>query len=179
MMAKTWTTYHGIAHFEVEPEPRFSGGYPEWSAVDKLGQSWLMRIGWGALYGVFYIAFATSPWMFLLLPFHWFMGPVHGFIVNWCGHRYGYRNFNNDDVSKNTLIFDFLTGGELFQNNHHRYSQSPNFAVRWFEIDPAYQVMRVFALLGIITFSDKRQETRYPDPQEASEAAKTAEIAQA
>lgn len=184
MMAKTWTTYHGIAHFEVEPEPRFTGGYPEWKAVDKLGQSWPARIGWGAAYGLFYIAFATSPWMFLLLPFHWFMGPVHGFIVNWCGHRYGYRNFNTNDASRNTLIFDFLTGGELFQNNHHRFGQSPNFAVRWFEIDPAYQVMRVFSLLGIIKLSDKRQTARYPDVQDASgegseDPSKTGEIAEA
>jgi stearoyl-CoA desaturase (delta-9 desaturase) len=183
MMAKTWTTYHGIAHFEVEPEPRFTGGYPEWKAIDKLGQVWAARLGWGLAYGLFYIAFATSPWMFLLLPFHWFMGPTHGFIVNWCGHRYGYRNYNTSDASRNTLIFDFLTGGELFQNNHHRFGQSPNFAVRWFEIDPAYQVMRVFNLLGIIKLGDKRQTARYPDPQEAqaslaeADSPKAAEIA--
>ena len=61
MMAKTWTTYHGIAHFEVEPEPRFTGGYPEWKAIDKLGQVWAARLGWGVAYGLFYIAFATSP----------------------------------------------------------------------------------------------------------------------
>ena len=27
---------------------------------------------------------------------------------------------------------------------------SPNFAARWFEIDPTYQVMRVLDLVGII-----------------------------
>ncbi len=181
MMKTTWAIYHGIVRHEHETEARFTGGYPEWKALDRIGQSYITATAFGVGYGLFYIAFATSPWMFLLLPFHWLMGPVHGFIVNWCGHRYGYRNFNSDDDSKNTLIFDFLTGGELFQNNHHRFSQSPNFAVRWFEIDPAYQVMRVFALLGIITFSDKRQAARYPDPNESSSAgeppAKAAEIA--
>ena len=80
------------------------------------------------------------------------MGPIHGAIVNWCGHRYGYKNFDNGDQSRNTLILDFLTVGELFQNNHHKFGQSPNFAVRWFEIDPTYQVMRVLAWLGIIDF---------------------------
>jgi stearoyl-CoA desaturase (delta-9 desaturase) len=94
------------------------------------------------------------------------MGPVHGSIVNWCGHRYGYRNFDSSDDSKNTLAFDFVTLGELFQNNHHRFGQSPNFAVRWFEIDPTYQVMRALAWLKIIRFSEHRQTARYaPAPQ--------------
>ena len=88
--------------------------------------------------------------MWLLLPAHFIMGPIHGAIVNWCGHRYGYRNFDSDDVSRNTLVFDFLTWGELFQNNHHRHAMRPNFGVRWFEIDPTWQVIRVFAWLGII-----------------------------
>lgn len=187
MMQTTWTTYHGIAHFEVEPEARFTGGYPEWKAIDKLGQWWPARIALGASYGVFYLAFAPSPWFFLALPVHWLMGPVHGLIVNWCGHRYGYRNFDTSDASRNTLIFDFLTGGELFQNNHHRFGQSPNFAVRWFEIDPAFQVMRVMAWLKIIDFGPAPQMARYPDPQAAPKSAaaaaptpsKTAEIAEA
>jgi stearoyl-CoA desaturase (delta-9 desaturase) len=40
--------------------------------------------------------------------------------------------------------------GELFQNNHHQYPSSPNFAVRWFEIDLGYQVIRVLSWLGIV-----------------------------
>ena len=78
------------------------------------------------------------------------MGPIHGAIVNWCGHKYGYANFDNGDNSRNTLVFDFVTMGELFQNNHHKYGSSPNFAVRWFELDPCYQVMRVLSAVGII-----------------------------
>jgi stearoyl-CoA desaturase (delta-9 desaturase) len=81
------------------------------------------------------------------------MGPVHGAIVNWCGHRYGYKNFDNGDASRNTLAFDFLTAGELFQNNHHKFAMSPSFASRWFEIDPTYHVMRLLAAVGIIDMS--------------------------
>ena len=80
-----------------------------------------------------YFYFATAWWTWLLLPAHYLMGPVHGAIVNWCGHKYGYRNFDNGDASRNTLIFDSVTCGELFQNNHHKYAMSPNFAARWFE----------------------------------------------
>jgi stearoyl-CoA desaturase (Delta-9 desaturase) len=165
MMRTMWKNYHDIAYHDVEPDARFTGGYPQWRIIDTLGQSWPVRIVWGFLYFLFYVKFATSPWMFALVPIHWFMGPIHGGIVNWCGHRYGYRNFDSDDDSRNMLIFDFLTGGELLQNNHHRYGQSPNFAVRWFEIDPAYQVMRVMSWLKIIDFGDKRQVARFPEPQ--------------
>jgi stearoyl-CoA desaturase (delta-9 desaturase) len=89
-------------------------------------------------------------WQWALLPGHWIMGAVHGAIVNWSGHRYGYRNFPNDDVSRNSLPVDFLTAGELYQNNHHKYPMSANFAVRWFELDTTYQIMRVLNWLGVI-----------------------------
>ena len=82
--------------------------------------------------------------------------------MNWCGHRYGYSNFENGDLSKNTLIFDFLTFGELFQNNHHKYGMSPNFAARWFEVDPAWQIMRVLDKVGVIDLGGSPQVMRYP-----------------
>jgi stearoyl-CoA desaturase (delta-9 desaturase) len=79
------------------------------------------------------------------------MGPIHGAIVNWCGHKYGYSNFDNKDKSKNTTPFDFLMLGELFQNNHHRHPNSANFGKRWFEIDPVYPVMKLMHWMRIIT----------------------------
>jgi stearoyl-CoA desaturase (Delta-9 desaturase) len=108
------------------------------------------------IYTAFYAVFAHG-WLWALLPVQFVMGPVHGAIVNWCGHRYGYRNFDSEDVSRNTLVFDFVTLGELFQNNHHKYAMRPNFAVRPWELDPAYQVMRLFAWLGIIEMKPMRE----------------------
>ena len=127
-----------------------------------------MRIVWIGGYTGFYAVFATQWWMWMLLPAHFVMGPIHGAIVNWCGHKYGYRNFNSDDVSRNTLVFDFLTAGELFQNNHHKFSMSPNFAVRGFELDPAYQVMRLMAALKLIDMTGA-QATHYEPQLEAAE----------
>jgi len=165
VMTMMWATkkkYHDLAHGIVAPEKRFDGGIPEWPALDKLGQSWIARLAWVGLYTGFYVVFATEAWQFALLPFHWVMGPVHGAIVNWCGHRYGYKSFDNGDLSRNTLPFDFLTLGELFQNNHHKYGMSPNFAVRAFELDPTYQVMRALAWLGIIKLAEHPQVARFP-----------------
>ena len=100
------------------------------------------------------------------------MGPIHGAIVNWCGHKYGYRNFDTHDASRNTLPFDFLTLGELFQNNHHQARMAPNFATRWFEIDPAYLVIRMLAAIGIVQFT---ADNRAPGTQEGVYAASAAQ----
>ena len=86
----------------------------------------------------------------LLLPIHWLMGPIHGAIVNWFGHKLGYRNFATPDKSRNTLVWDALTMGELFQNNHHRAPLRTNFAARWFEIDPTYLIIVGLRILGIV-----------------------------
>jgi stearoyl-CoA desaturase (delta-9 desaturase) len=102
---------------------------------------------------------------------------VHGAIVNWAGHKLGYRNYASDDQSRNTLVFDVLTMGELFQNNHHKWGQSPNFAVRVFEIDPAYQIMRVLAALGVIDMS-RSQRARWESPESPdTKSAKAAPLA--
>src|SRR5579871_701654 len=141
------------AHLErtSSPEPRFLGGYPEWPLIDRLAASWTSRIAWGAGWTLLYLWLATAWWQYLLLPIQWGMGPVHGAIVNWCGHRYGYRNFRIRDRSRNFLPFDLLTLGELFQNNHHRAAGRPNFAARWFEFDPTYAVLRALAWTGLIS----------------------------
>ncbi|WP_437982393.1 hypothetical protein [Sorangium sp. So ce117] len=74
---------------------------------------------------------------------HWTLGPLHGAIVSSCGHRYGDCSFNDDDGSRDTLALDSVTLGELSQNNRHKSSMGPSFAVRWFQVDPSYQVARL------------------------------------
>ena len=82
------------------------------------------------------------------------VGPIQGAIVNWFGHKLGYRNYHIKDQSKNTLPLDFALMGELYQNNHHRFSQRMNFAHRWFEIDFTYEIARILNTLGIIRMKD-------------------------
>jgi stearoyl-CoA desaturase (delta-9 desaturase) len=175
MMWRTKTQYADLKYRRVAPEPRFDGGYPEWKIFDETLSGWTTSIAWGTLYALVYIAFATHWWVFLLLPFHWMLGPVHGAIVNWAGHKIGYRNYASDDNSKNTLVFDVLTMGELFQNNHHKWGQSPNFAVRWFEIDPTYQFVRVLGWLGAIDLSGA-QVSRWEPRRRPAAAAEPAPL---
>lgn len=150
MMIATKNMYLAYLLHKIEPEPAFQGNYPEWPLVDRIGDSWFWRLACATFYIGFYITFATHWWMFLLLPIHFLMGPLHGAIVNWCGHKYGYSNHDNEDHSKNSLPWDFLLMGELFQNNHHKKPNSPNFASKWWEFDPTYPVMKVLHWMRII-----------------------------
>ncbi|MGA9407435.1 MAG: acyl-CoA desaturase [Bacteroidota bacterium] len=151
MMWRTKDIYLGYLLHRVEPEKGFDKNIPEWKAFDRFADSWTVRFLWVGAYTLFYVVFAPSPWFFLLLPFHFIMGPIHGGIVNWSGHKYGYINFKDTgDKSRNSLPFDFLTLGELFQNNHHKFPARINFAVRIFEIDPTYPLIKVLGWLRVI-----------------------------
>jgi stearoyl-CoA desaturase (Delta-9 desaturase) len=155
MMWQTAITFAGIIDGKVDVPEKFHGNTPEWPIIDKISGNWFFRIGIGACYALFYLAFVPfgQEYLYALLPLHWIMGPIHGAMVNWGGHKYGYVNYHNSkDHSKNTLPVDFLIGGELYQNNHHGQANNPNFARRWFEIDFGYQTMRLLRLVHIIKF---------------------------
>lgn len=154
MMWKTKDIYNALMNAKNKVEERFDHNYPYSEFIEKLGDHWASRLGWGLGYVAFYIVafmYFDMHWaFFFLLPIHFLMGPVHGAIVNWSGHKYGYQNHDNNDKSKNSLIFDFLMMGELFQNNHHKLPNSMNFASKWYEIDPTYPVIKFLTWVKII-----------------------------
>jgi stearoyl-CoA desaturase (delta-9 desaturase) len=150
MMLNTKITYRGLLHGSIEPDARFESNLPEWKGFDWFTNLWVVRVFWGVLYSCFYFYFITDLWLLVFLPIHFMMGPIQGAIVNWCGHKYGYANFDNHDRSKNTLVWDLVLLGELYQNNHHKFPNRQNFAFRWFEFDPVYPVIKLFNLLRVI-----------------------------
>lgn len=136
MMIKTFREYLAQPHVP-EDFPLMVGFF------DKM----IVRISFMALYIYLYIVFTDSRWFLLLVPIHGLMGPIHGAIVNWFGHKSGYRNFEINDSSKNTLVKDFLMMGELYQNNHHAYPQNLKFAFKKGEIDLTYEIVKPFIKL--------------------------------
>ncbi len=111
-----------------------------------------VRVFFVLFYVGLYLVFTDSYWYLLLVPIHSFMGPIHGAIVNWCGHKYGYRNHDLEDQSKNTLLIDFLMMGELYQNNHHANANSLNFATRKIEMDFTYMTLIILKRLRILNY---------------------------
>ena len=158
MMWKTKTIYSDITNRKIVVDKRFTDGVPDWTAFDNFARSWPSRLFWAIVYTSVYVIYAPSPWFFLLLPIHFLMSPIHGAIINWFAHKYGYRNFEVRDTSKNFLPVDFLMMGESYHNNHHKNGGSANFGgIRWHEIDPTYVVIRVLSLCGVIEFSKQKQ----------------------
>ena len=159
MMWKTKTLYSAIANKKIDIEPRFIEGVPEWTPFDKFARSWVSRIFWGALYiGVYYL-YADQLWLWLFLPMQFALSPIHGAIINWFAHKYGYRNYEVGDTSRNFLPFDFLMMGESYHNNHHKNGSRANFGgIRWHEIDPTYLVIVLFDKLGIVKIKSKKVE---------------------
>jgi len=151
MMWKTKTIYSQINKEEIEVDKRFTAGAPQWKSFDSFARSWVSRILWGAGYFFVYVFYADVWWLWLLLPMQFLLSPIHGAIINWFAHKYGYRNFEVKDTSKNFLPFDFLMMGESYHNNHHKHGNRANFGgFRWHEIDPTYLFIKLFNKLGII-----------------------------
>lgn len=116
----------------------------------KIMDSWMVRGLFILAYCAAYLKFTDSYWFLLLVPIHSLMGPIHGAIVNWFGHKSGYRNFKTNDQSRNTFIVDFLMMGELYQNNHHARPNSLSFAQKPREIDFTYLVIYLLKSAGVI-----------------------------
>jgi len=158
MMWKTKTMYSAIVRNEIQVDQRFTEGVPRWDKFDKMAHSWVSRLGWGLVYLAVYAAFATQWWMWLLLPAQWLLSPIHGAIINWYAHKYGYRNFKVGDTSRNLFHFDFLMMGEGYHNNHHKFGARANFGgIRWHELDPTFVMIRLLDKLGVIQLQKEKQ----------------------
>ncbi|MBL7765167.1 MAG: fatty acid desaturase [Chitinophagaceae bacterium] len=152
MMKNTHFLFRSLVKKQYNIDPQFTKEYlPVWDSLDKFGNHILTRIVFALIYISIYVVFAPNYWFFLLLPIHFFMGAVQGAIVNWCGHKYGYTNYDNHDCSKNSSPWGIMLMGELFQNNHHFDKQDANFAKKSFEFDLTYLIMKVLDKVQIIS----------------------------
>ena len=136
---------------DIKKGKKIEKNLPRWPLIEDLGESLFIRFSFICLYTLFYYHYSTALWQYLFLPLNIFMGPIHGFIVNWFGHKTGYRNFNDlKDNSKNTLPIDFLMMGELYQNNHHKKPNNINFAKKWFEVDFGFWATKILKKFKVI-----------------------------
>ncbi|MCO4794854.1 MAG: fatty acid desaturase [Bacteriovoracaceae bacterium] len=157
MMLETYKQYSALLNSsgnKSSETARAQSGAPSWPALDNFAKSYSSIILWAIIYTVIYLSINPEPYLYLLLPIHFFIGPIQGAIVNWFGHKVGYRNYEIKDQSKNSLPIDFALMGELYQNNHHQNGKNMNFARKWFEIDFTYQISKLLSFFGVISLNN-------------------------
>jgi fatty-acid desaturase len=122
---------------------------------------WIMLASWLAFYfGGFLVVLATGGTLIEAVQFGasllvWgvFVRVVASWHVAWSinsvTHRFGYRNYETDEDSRNNLVVGLLSGGEGWHNNHHADPRAARFGHRWFELDAGYRVIRLLELCGL------------------------------
>lgn len=123
--------------------------------------SWIMLASWLAYYfaGLLFVLATGGTLMegvqfgLSLLVWGVFVRIVVSWHVAWSinsvTHRFGYRNYETDEDSRNNVIVGLLSGGEGWHNNHHADPRAARFGHRWWELDAGYRIIRVLELLGL------------------------------
>lgn len=70
-------------------------------------------------------------------------------VINGLGHWWGYRNFDTADTATNLTPWAFWVGGEELHNNHHAFPSSAKFALRKYEFDIGWTVIRGLQAVGL------------------------------
>lgn len=99
----------------------------------------------GLIYLVLFGLPGIAMWLVQLvwIPF-WAAG-----VINGVGHYFGYRNFETPDTSCNIVPWGIIIGGEELHGNHHAFSSSAKFSVRWWEFDIGWMYIRILQALGL------------------------------
>lgn len=76
----------------------------------------------------------------------------HGtWCVNSATHFFGYRNYEINDMSRNTWWVALITFGEGWHNNHHAHQQVAEAGHKWWEFDMTMILIRMLKGLGLAT----------------------------
>ena len=142
------TDYSKIRDLAAYPElvwlNRFDTVVPILFATGLWGLGWLLELYAPGLH--------TTRWQMLWWGF--FVSTTalfHGTsCINSLAHLMGRRRFQTDDDSRNSWILTFITLGEGWHNNHHRYMHATRQGFYWWEIDPTYYGLRLLAATGFI-----------------------------
>ena len=199
MITKEWVAIHRKHHAKCETEedphsPQFKGiGTVFWRGVELYREArgmradieqygrgtpddWIERhlytphatLGPTLLLLVSFVLFGfagVAVWaiQMLWIPF-WAAG-----VVNGLGHWWGYRNFDTTDTATNLSPWGVWIGGEELHNNHHAFPSSAKFALRRWEVDIGWLVIRgleklkLAKVLRVAPSLDVRPNIHVPD----------------
>jgi len=65
------------------------------------------------------------------------------FINTICHSKFGYRNYDTKDTSKNNLLLGLTMWGEGYHNNHHARPNRAKYGHKWYEPDISWLVIKL------------------------------------
>ncbi|MEO1496240.1 MAG: fatty acid desaturase [Planctomycetota bacterium] len=69
--------------------------------------------------------------------------------VNSIGHRWGYRNYETRENSRNNVLVGLISNGEGWHNNHHADQRAAAHGHRWWELDVSYATIALMRRCGL------------------------------
>ncbi|MDB5594632.1 MAG: hypothetical protein JWM36_1593 [Hyphomicrobiales bacterium] len=69
--------------------------------------------------------------------------------LNSIGHTIGAVRFEQGNTSRNNAVLAFLTLGEGWHNNHHRFPRNAYAGLAWYELDPLGSMISLAEKLGL------------------------------
>ena len=111
--------------------------------------------GLGYAAGWLWLGTSAAALQFALSIFVWgvIVRTVYVWHITWAvnsvTHRWGYRNYETDENSRNNWVVALLTNGEGWHNNHHASQRSASHGHRWWEIDVTYWTILALCRVGL------------------------------
>ncbi|WP_020176580.1 acyl-CoA desaturase [Methyloferula stellata] len=132
----------------------------------RLNRSYYFWVAFGLALPALIGGLVQWRWQGALTGFLW-GGVVRIFVVeqtmsaiNSLCHLVGTKAFARGDQSRNNVWLGFVTWGEAHHNNHHAFSNSAAFGLRWHELDPGFWFIRSLGILGLVWDIKLPQETK-------------------
>lgn len=142
------TAYKSIPDLARYPELVFLNRYDQ--TVPFVYGLLMFGIGW-ALETFFPASGVTAGQFFVWTFFISTTVLLHGTLfINSLAHVWGRRRYKTDDDSRNSWLLTFITLGEGWHNNHHRYPHSVRQGFRWWELDLTYYGLKLMSWMGLI-----------------------------
>lgn len=101
----------------------------------------LLGCFWNVYTGLSFLAWGWFFRTFFVLHITW--------LVNSAAHTWGYRNYETNDNSRNLWWVGFLSWGEGWHNNHHKFPRCAAHGHKWYEVDVTYWCIKLMQKLGL------------------------------
>jgi stearoyl-CoA desaturase (delta-9 desaturase) len=97
--------------------------------------------GWDIGTGISFVVWGMFVRLVAVLHATWF--------VNSASHRWGYRNYQTNDDSRNLWWVALLAYGEGWHNNHHAFQRMARHGHKWWEFDATYLTILLMEKMGL------------------------------